>query len=133
MTPSQIEISKMIASQPWFQWEVGMRDHTGDLVVILDDTGAPKFLEVGWDPEHYPFLGDPATDGCLHRQACDRWGAQGIVFSGRSAQWWNAIGKGRVGEASEIHAGRIPAYIRDAFPYHHHTAAVCAALLDGVS
>ena len=119
MTSREQVIARRVAASPHFRWMPGMLDYHLPVRVEPDDDDRGCTV---------PDLTDPATLGCLHALACERWGVDAITpLDGPDGPEWCGV---IAGYSAQYVSARIPADITSAFPVHPHSAAVCAALLD---
>lgn len=125
------EILSRVLSSPHFRWMPGMLwvASTG----VRDEISGRVVFDASEVPDNaLPVPQDPATAGCLHALAFERWGADTLEvrvdvaprMSGPSGMWRAVDGRGR-----RMGGGAIPTDILSALPGHPHTAAIVAALL----
>jgi hypothetical protein len=152
MTPEQTQIARALVASPHFRWMPGVlatssnnyhrpariESLDGDThdfgLTVIPDVDGPVFAAhhewgvAGTFPRgcSLPDLTDPATVGCLHALACERWGVVAIeVDTGEPCAQWIAIQP----DGLEVAYGKIHPAIFSALPDNPHTAACIAALL----
>jgi hypothetical protein len=155
MTQDQIQIARALVASPHWRWMPGMLTESsnnyhrpariealdGDTcgLTVIPDSDGPIFAAhhewgiAGSFPRGctLPDLTDPATIGCLHALACERWGGwviEAIPWDHRA--WWMAVCvPGSPSVTNPNNRGPVPRAICGAFPDNPHTAACIAALL----
>jgi hypothetical protein len=139
MTPEQITIARRVTASPYFRWMPGMRwvvhrpNPFDDVYGRVADFARDEDLRVGVYGRPVPVMFDPATIGCLHALACERWGAAcitPIVCAIDGDACWLAID----GAGEEMNRGVYPSADKAVLRYmQSHVAAIVAALLHEVT